>query len=77
MVDLRVGSKKLAERARRLVVELGGVDASRADAALAASGGNAKLAILMVRTNLAAGDARRRLDAADGSLRRALDGRAP
>jgi N-acetylmuramic acid 6-phosphate etherase len=76
MVDLRVGSKKLADRARRLVVELGGVDAARADAALAASGGSAKLAILMVRAGLAAPDARRRLDAAGGSLRRALDGRA-
>lgn len=76
MVDLRVGSKKLAERARRLVVELGGVDPARADAALAASGGSAKLAILMVRSGLAAPDARRRLDAAGGSLRAALDGHA-
>jgi len=76
MVDLRVGSKKLAERARRLVVELGEVDAARADAALAAAGGNAKLAILMVRAGLAAADARKRLDVAGGSLRVALGGRA-
>ena len=59
MVDLRVGSKKLAERARRLVVELGGVDAARADAALAASGGNAKLAILAARTGLAPAEDRK------------------
>jgi N-acetylmuramic acid 6-phosphate etherase len=76
MVDLRVGSKKLVERARRLVVELGGVDAARADAALAAAGGNAKLAILMVRAGLSSADARNRLDVAGGSLREALGGRA-
>ena len=65
MVDLRVGSRKLAERARRLVVEIGGVDAARADAALAAAGGHAKLAILMVRTDTDAAEARRRLAAAE------------
>ena len=72
MVDLRTGSRKLVERARRLVAEIGGVDAARADAALAAAGGSAKLAILMVRTGLGAAEARRRLHAANGSLRAAL-----
>jgi len=75
MVDLRVGSRKLADRARRLVMELGGVDAARADAALLAAGG-AKPAILMVRAGLDADAARRRLAAAGGSLRRALAGPA-
>jgi N-acetylmuramic acid 6-phosphate etherase len=72
MVDLRVGSRKLADRARRLVMEIGGADAERADAALAAAGGRAKLAILMVRRGVAADEARRLLDAAGGSLRAAL-----
>lgn len=73
MVDLRVGSRKLADRARRLVMEIGGVDADAADRALAAAGGHAKLAILVVRSGLPAADARRRLDAAGGSLRAALE----
>jgi len=72
MVDLRVGSRKLLERARRLVIEIAETDAAKADAALAASGGHAKLAIVMVRCGVAADDARRRLDAAGGSLRAAL-----
>ena len=72
MVDLRVGSAKLRERARRLVAELGCVDAACADAALVAAGGHAKLAILMVRAGLDAAAARARLDASAGSLRAAL-----
>jgi N-acetylmuramic acid 6-phosphate etherase len=72
MVDLRVGSRKLADRARRLVMEIGGADARTADAALAAAGGHAKLAILMVRRGVGADAARRLLDAAGGSLRAAL-----
>src|SRR6185503_5858095 len=52
MVDLRIGSEKLRRRARRLVVELGGVDEARADAALAAAGGHAKLAILMAKARI-------------------------
>jgi N-acetylmuramic acid 6-phosphate etherase len=73
MVDLRTGSRKLVDRARRLVMELSGVDGDAADRALAAAGGQAKLAILVVRTGLSAADARRRLDAAGGSLRAALE----
>jgi N-acetylmuramic acid 6-phosphate etherase len=73
MVDLRTGSRKLVDRARRLVMELAEVDGDAADRALAAAGGHAKLAILVVRTGLSAADARRRLDAAGGSLRAALE----
>jgi N-acetylmuramic acid 6-phosphate etherase len=72
MVDLRVGSRKLADRARRLVVELGGVDAAQADLMLGAAGGGAKLAIVMASKGLSAPDARRLLDAVGGSLRAAL-----
>ncbi len=72
MVDLRVGSRKLADRARRLVVELGRVDPARAERLLAESGGHAKLAILMARASLSAGDARQRLEGAGGSLAAAL-----
>jgi len=73
MVDLRTGSRKLVDRARRLVMELGGADGDAADRALAAADGHAKLAIVVVRTGLSAADARRRLDAAGGSLRAALE----
>lgn len=72
MVDLRAGSLKLVDRARRLVMELAGTDAARADAALAAAGGHAKLAILIVRAGVSAQEGRARLAAVQGSLRAAL-----
>jgi N-acetylmuramic acid 6-phosphate etherase len=76
MVDLRIGSAKLRDRAVRLVEEFGRTDRGRAEAALRAAGGHAKTAVLMVRRHLSAGEARRLLAASDDSLRRAL-GEAP
>lgn len=73
MVDVRIGSQKLVQRARRLVVELGGVPDEEADRLLAVADGNAKTAILMACARLDVASARARLDAAHGSLRRALD----
>ena len=75
MVDLRPRSAKLRARALRLVAELGGVKEREAARLLDASAGSAKLAIAMARLGLSAGEARRRLRAAAGSLRRALEGR--
>ena len=75
MVDLRPRSAKLRARALQLVAELGGVGAPEAAGLLTASAGSAKLAIAMARLGLPAGEARRRLRAAGGSLRRALERR--
>jgi len=72
MVDLRPGSAKLRDRSRRLVEELGDVSAERAAALLQAASGETKTAVVMARLKLAPGDARRRLEAAGGHLRRAL-----
>ena len=49
MVDLQPRSAKLRARAERLVAELGGVGPARAQSALRAAGGHARLAIVMVR----------------------------
>ena len=49
MVDLQPRSRKLRERALRLVAELGGVPRARAQLLLAA-GGNVRVAIVMART---------------------------
>ena len=72
MVDLRAGSEKLRDRAQRLVRELGRVDDARADAALRAADGHVKTAILMVRRDLTAREARRLLRLHGDSLRAAL-----
>jgi N-acetylmuramic acid 6-phosphate etherase len=73
MVDLRAGSAKLADRARRIVAVAGRVTGDEAARLLAAADGEAKTAIAMARLGVDAGEARRRLAAAGGQLWRALD----
>lgn len=72
MVDVRIGSEKLRDRATRLVEEIGRVSRDEAERALRAADGHAKTAILMVRRCLTATEARRLLHARKDSLRRAL-----
>lgn len=73
MVDLRPGSAKLEDRARRIVAAAAGVSAESAARSLAAAGGEVKTAVLMARLGLEAEAARARLAAAGGHLHRALD----
>lgn len=77
MVDLRPRSRKLRERAARLVAELGGVSLARARRVLAAAGGRARVAIVMARGGLAAGLAARVLRDHDGDLRTILKSLGP
>ncbi|HEV8615301.1 MAG TPA: N-acetylmuramic acid 6-phosphate etherase [Methylomirabilota bacterium] len=74
MVDVQPRSRKLRERAARLVEELGGVTQPRARRLLAASRGSVRVAVVMARTGAAAPRAARALRAAGGSLRQALVG---
>lgn len=71
MVDVIASSEKLRERAVRIVTEAAGTDEATARAALAATGGAAKPAILVAR-GLDAAAAEQLLDAQGGDLRRAL-----
>ncbi len=72
MVDVRVTSAKLRDRATRLVVELGGVEDACAADLLDEAEGSAKLAILMARADLAVDAARERLARARNVLSVAL-----
>jgi N-acetylmuramic acid 6-phosphate etherase len=76
MVDLRTGSAKLVDRARRIIAEAGGVPLAEAERLLAAAGGDVKTAIVMARLGLPAGPARERLAQAGGQLHRVLAGDA-
>jgi N-acetylmuramic acid 6-phosphate etherase len=69
MVDVQPRSRKLRERARRLVAELAGVPPRDAARALAAAGDRVRLAVVIARTGWPAGRARRALRDAAGSLR--------
>ena len=73
MVDLRAGSAKLKDRARRIVAAATGSTPRKAQALLARAGGQVKTAIVMGRARLSAAEARRRLEKAQGDLRTALE----
>jgi N-acetylmuramic acid 6-phosphate etherase len=72
MVDLRMGSRKLQDRAMNLLCDLGGVERNRATLLLGAAGGSVKTAIVMARLGLDVSEARQRLEFHGGFLRQAL-----
>jgi len=72
MVDVQASNKKLTARAVQIIRQVTRATPERAEAALTASGGSAKIAILMLQLGLSADDARLRLAHAGGFLRRAL-----
>jgi N-acetylmuramic acid 6-phosphate etherase len=71
MVDMRATNAKLRRRGARMVADIAGCGLDEAEAALAGTEGDLKLAVL-VATGLAPAEARARLDAAGGHLRAAL-----
>ena len=73
MVDLRPGSAKLKDRARRIVETAGRVAPKKAGDLLERAEGEVKTAIVMARLQLSASAARDRLTAAEGHVRRALE----
>jgi N-acetylmuramic acid 6-phosphate etherase len=74
MVDVAATNEKLRARVRRIVRAATGAEADEVDAALAASDGDAKVAIVSLLADVGPEDARARLDKADQSIRKALEG---
>lgn len=72
MVDLRASNEKLVGRSLRILQTLSGLTPAAARAALEASGGELKTAIVSQRLGIGAEEARQRLQAAGGRLRIAL-----
>jgi len=72
MVDLRLNSRKLEERARRVLMIATGVGYREASKALGAAGGHVKTAIVMIRTGAGTAAAKRRLRAAGGFVHKAI-----
>jgi N-acetylmuramic acid 6-phosphate etherase len=69
MVDLRVWSDKLQDRGERIVMEVTGADRETARQALAAAGGSARTAIVMVARGLGRAEAEALLARHDNHLR--------
>jgi N-acetylmuramic acid 6-phosphate etherase len=72
MVDVAATNEKLRARARRIVLQATGAPPEEVDAALAAAGGSAKVAIVSLLAGVDAETARTRLDRANGRIREAV-----
>jgi N-acetylmuramic acid 6-phosphate etherase len=73
MIGVAPGNEKLRERARRNVVLASGAPEDRVDEALEAAAGDARVALVSLLAGVDAAAARSRLEASDGSVRRAAD----
>lgn len=72
MVDVRTGSEKLRDRAKRILMIVTGVDEVRASALLKRAKWNVKLAIVMEKASLSPAQAARRLRSANDLVREAI-----
>jgi len=73
MIDVRATNHKLRERARRIVGHIAGATREEAADALDASGGDIRVAVLMLAHHEPAQTAGERLRVSGGNLRRALE----
>ncbi len=73
MVDVKAINSKQRDRARRILISLAKVDAPTADTALAAADYDVKVAVVMLLADVDADEARSRLKAAGGYVRRAAE----
>ena len=72
MVDLQMTNKKLEERARRTLMEFGGITYEEASDVLAQTDGHVKTALVMTLASCSAEEAMARLEKSDGFVRGAL-----
>ncbi len=72
MVDLQLTNKKLVERSRRIVMMATGTDYEHATIVLEKAGGHVKTAIVMLRAQVDAAEARKRIADAGGFVRGAI-----
>jgi N-acetylmuramic acid 6-phosphate etherase len=72
MIDMVLTNEKVAERALRILAEASGKKVSAAEHALRAAGHDMRAALVMLKRGVNAREAKRRLRAAEGNLRRAL-----
>jgi N-acetylmuramic acid 6-phosphate etherase len=75
MVDVVASNSKLRARARRAVALATDASPDEVEAALEAARGDAKVAIVSLLSGVSAEEARLRLKAASGSVRRSLEER--
>jgi N-acetylmuramic acid 6-phosphate etherase len=72
MIDMMLTNEKLAERALRILAEASGKSVSSAKHALRAAGHDMRVALVMLKRRVGPREAKMRLRATSGDLRRAL-----
>jgi N-acetylmuramic acid 6-phosphate etherase len=72
MIDMMLTNKKLAERALRILAEASGRSVSAAEHALRAAGHDMRVGLVMLKRKFGVVDAKKRLRAVGGDLRKAL-----
>jgi len=69
MIDLQMTNKKLVERAKRIVMTITGVSYDEATEYLTEADGHVKTALVMIKANVTADEARKRLEKTEGFVR--------
>jgi N-acetylmuramic acid 6-phosphate etherase len=72
MIDMMLTNEKLAERALRILAEASGKRVSSAEHALRAAGHDLRVALVMLKLGIGAAEAKKRLKAVRGDLRRTM-----
>lgn len=73
MVDLQATSQKLAERGKRIIMLVTGVDYGQAEEYLKKANYEVKTALVMIMAKVDKSEAKKKLKAANGVVRKALD----
>jgi N-acetylmuramic acid 6-phosphate etherase len=72
MIDMALTNEKLSRRAVRMLAEASGRSLSAAEHALRQAGHSLRVALVMLKLGIGAREAKRRIDACRGDLRRAI-----
>lgn len=73
MVNVHLKNKKLLNRGINILMKAAGVDRATAEKALKISGNHVPVALVSLKTGVSVTDAQRRLEAAHGNVRRAIE----
>jgi N-acetylmuramic acid 6-phosphate etherase len=73
MVNVHLKNKKLLTRGINILMKAAGVDRATAEKALKISGNHLPVALVSLKTGVSVTDAQRRLEAAHGNVRRAIE----
>jgi N-acetylmuramic acid 6-phosphate etherase len=74
MIDLQLTNKKLAERAKKIIMIITGLPYQDAEEFLKKADGHVKTALVMIKAGVDAAEAGKRLEIAGGFVRKAVEG---